>query len=410
MVNEPQQQQPTSSTAKFSNPHNLMLYFLFFGFGLVIGVTLGFYPKDFSFKLLSKQFQIQTPPPSPPLLPSKPNDQKKPPPPPLPLLPPPPPFKNGTFGRRIGLKEYLRPPNMMHDMNDEELLWRASMVPQIRQSPFNRVPKVAFMFLTRGELPMAPLWEKFFKGHERLYSIYVHASPSFNGTLPEESVFHGRRVPSKGVEWGKASMIEAERRLLGNALLDISNQRFVLLSESCIPLFNFTTIYSYLMDSEKTFIEAYDKPGPVGRGRYNRRMKPLIKPHQWRKGAQWFEVDRDLAIEVISDRKYYLVFRRYCKPPCYSDEHYLPTFASLKFWYKNANRTLTWVDWSKGGPHPKGFYRTEVTVELLEKMRTGSHCTYNGNRTNICFLFARKFLPSALVRLLRFAPKVFKFN
>jgi len=48
------------------------------------------------------------------------------------------------------------------------------------------------------------------------------------------------------VEWGNVNMMEAERRLLSNALLDISNQRFVLISESCIPLFNFSTIYSYL--------------------------------------------------------------------------------------------------------------------------------------------------------------------
>ena len=36
------------------------------------------------------------------------------------------------------------------------------------------------------------------------------------------------------VGWGKVNMIEAERRLLANALLDTSNERFVLVSEACI--------------------------------------------------------------------------------------------------------------------------------------------------------------------------------
>ena len=214
----------------------------------------------------------------------------------------------------------------------------------------------------------------------------------------------------QAVRWGEFNMVEAERRLLANALLDISNQRFILLSESCIPLFNFPTIYKYLMGSEKSFVEAYDLPGPVGQGRYDHKMAPTIKLEQWRKGSQWFEMDRDLAIEVISDKKYYAVFGRYCKPSCYSDEHYLPTFVSIKFWKKNSNRTLTWVDWSKGGPHPSKFIRTHVTVEFLKTLRNnGSECEYNGKITNTCYLFARKFTAHALDRLMRFAPKLMKF-
>ncbi|KAA8541259.1 hypothetical protein F0562_025134 [Nyssa sinensis] len=103
-------------------------------------------------------------------------------------------------------------------------------------------------------------------------------------------------------------------------------------------------------------------------------MKPVIKLKLCRKGSQWFEMDRDLAVEVITDPKYFPIFERYCKPPCYSDEHYLCTLVSMRFWERNSNRSLTWVDWSKAGPHhPTRFYRTEVTIELLKKMRRGSY-------------------------------------
>nr|DAD48412.1 TPA_asm: hypothetical protein HUJ06_018349 [Nelumbo nucifera] len=54
--------------------------------------------------------------------------------------------------------------------------------------------------------------------------------------------------------------------------------------------------------------------------------------------------------------------------------------------------------------------RTDVTVELLERMRSGRTCEYNGKTTNVCSLFARKFYPNTLDRLLRFAPKVMRFN
>lgn len=212
------------------------------------------------------------------------------------------------------------------------------------------------------------------------------------------------------VQWGGVNMIEAERRLLANALLDLSNERFVLLSESCIPLFNFSTIYSHLMNSTQNFVEVYDLEGPVGRGRYSFRMAPKISIFQWRKGSQWFQMNRDLALEVVSDRTYFPLFQKYCKGSCYADEHYLPTFVNMKFGEKNANRTLTWVDWSYGGPHPTRFVRSGVTVQFLQKLRTGSICEYNGNRTSMCYMFARKFLPNTLDRLLRYAPTVLHFG
>ncbi|XP_058088712.1 glycosyltransferase BC10 [Magnolia sinica] len=392
-----QQQRPHPSIARLFNSHlqllNLLFYFLIFGFGLTLGITASFYLKNLSFNLLTAQFSYLPPPPPPSPSPSPSSTSHRPH-----------GFRNVG---RIGLKEYVQPHSLMHDMSDPELLWRASMVPRRDgKAPYRRVPKVAFMFLTRGPLSLAPLWEKFFKGNDGLYSIYVHSHPSFNGTVPEESIFHGRRIPSKVVQWGNLNMLEAERRLLANALLDFSNERFILLSESCIPLFNFSTVYSYLTNSTKTFVEAYDDPGPTGRGRYSNRMRPRVKLDQWRKGSQWFEMDRSLAVEIVSDRRYFPVFGRYCKPSCYVDEHYIPTFVSVRFWWRNSNRSLTWVDWSKGGPHPARFGRREVTIDLLERLRGGAQCKYNGRSTRVCFLFARKFLPNALDRLMRFAPKV----
>ncbi|XP_077253247.1 glycosyltransferase BC10-like isoform X2 [Tasmannia lanceolata] len=209
------------------------------------------------------------------------------------------------------------------------------------------------------------------------------------------------------VQWGYFSMIEAERRLLANALLDFSNQHFVLLSESCIPLFNFSTIYAYITNSTVNFVHAFEEPR---HNRYNIHMKPQINLYQWRKGSQWFEIDRDLALEIISDHQLFPVFKKFCNSSCYVDEHYIPTFVSMRFGERNSNRSLTWVDWSKRRAHPGKFGRGDVTIEVLERMRNGSECKYNGRITRVCFLFARKFLPDSLDMLMRFAPKVMGFN
>uniref|UniRef100_A0A0D3HX48 Uncharacterized protein n=1 Tax=Oryza barthii TaxID=65489 RepID=A0A0D3HX48_9ORYZ len=177
-------------------------------------------------------------------------------------------------GGRAALERWTRPPaaSAWHNMSDEELLWAASMEPRVRRYPYRRVPKVA--------------------------------------------------------QWGQTNMFDAERRLLANALLDGGNERFVLVSESCVPLHGFPAVYGYLTASRHSFVGAFDDPGPHGRGRYRPGLAPEVSPEQWRKGAQWFEVDRSLAVFVVGDERYYPRFRELCRPPCYVDEHYLPTVLS----------------------------------------------------------------------------------
>lgn len=204
-------------------------------------------------------------------------------------------------------------------------------------------------------------------------------------------------------------MCEAERRLLANALLDISNERFVLVSEACIPLHNFTFIYQYISGSQHSFMGSFDDPGSTGRGRYDQRMEPEIKLEQWRKGSQWFEVDRRLAMSIVADTRYYPKFRDFCKPACYSDEHYFPTMLNIHFPHLLANRTLTWTDWSRSGPHPATFGQDDIDEAFFKKMLEGQECLYNLQPSKDCYLFARKFAPNALDHLLQVASKVFGY-
>ncbi|KAJ8755839.1 hypothetical protein K2173_024384 [Erythroxylum novogranatense] len=298
------------------------------------------------------------------------------------------------------------PPKLLHKMNDTQLFWRASFVPQIKEYPFKRVPKIAFMFLAKGPLPLAPLWERFFKGHEGLYSIYVHTTPSYESNFTSSSVFYKRQIPSQVAEWGMMSMCDAERRLLANALLDISNEWFILVSESCIPLHNFSIIYRYISRSRYSFMGSFDELGPYGRGRYNWNMLPEVALEDWRKGSQWFEIDRRLAIDIVKDTTYYPKFKAFCRPACYVDEHYFQTMLSIKSPHLLANRTLTWTDWSRGGAHPATFGKADIKVEFFKRIFEGHACIYNNQPTNVCYLFARKFAPSALDPLLGLASKV----
>ncbi|XP_047942682.1 uncharacterized protein LOC125189448 [Salvia hispanica] len=216
------EQDPTQYTKLHSHSllHNMVLYFLFFGSGLVVGLTLTFYlPPSLQFSQFSSTIQETSSTPTPP-------------PPPLHRPPP-------RMQPRAGLRDFLRvEDNATHDMTDTELLWRASMKPKIEEFPFRRTAKVAFMFLAKGDLPLAPLWELFFRGHQGLYSIYVHSQPSYKGNFPKGSVFHGRRIASKEVEWGKISMVAAELPVpVRRSFTDTQ-----MASSSCVNISNWITV------------------------------------------------------------------------------------------------------------------------------------------------------------------------
>lgn len=153
-----------------------LVRFLFFVIGLSLGITI----CEFSVNFKSFSFNLQGLISSSLIMP-----------PPLITLP---------------LSETHVQKSLMHSMDDKELFWRAtSMDPKEKKSSSNNgeiiinddVPKIAFMFLTKGTIHLAPLWEMFFKGHQGRYTVYVHTHPSFNWSMPEDSVFYGTRIPSK---------------------------------------------------------------------------------------------------------------------------------------------------------------------------------------------------------------------
>ncbi|CAJ1941791.1 unnamed protein product [Sphenostylis stenocarpa] len=336
------------------------------------------------------------------------------------------------------------PPMPAREYTDEEIASRV-VIKDILNSPaiISRKSKVAFMFLSPGSLPFEKLWDKFFQkrklliaallagtgalhenyqwsrlllgndeqseGHEGKFSVYVHASKT--KPVHVSRYFVNRDVRSDQVIWGKISMVDAERRLLANALQDPDNQQFVLLSDSCVPLYHFDYIYNYLMYTNISFVDCFKDPGPHGNGRYSDRMLPEVEVKDFRKGAQWFAMKRQHAIIVMADSLYYSKFRSYCqvwmpqkilkewqcgmlksvsnfdifglilyagvafviKPGlegrnCIADEHYLPTFFQMVDPGGIANWSLTHVDWSERKWHPKSYRAQDVTSELLKNI------------------------------------------
>ncbi|BBN68465.1 Core-2/I-branching beta-1,6-N-acetylglucosaminyltransferase family protein [Prunus dulcis] len=187
------------------------------------------------------------------------------------------------------------PPGPARELTDDETASDVVVKEILKTPPLqSKNPKIAFMFLTPGTLPFEELWENFFQ-----------------------------------VVWGKFSMVEAEKRLLANALLDPDNQHFVLLSDSFVD------------------------PGPHGTGRYSEHMLPEVEKKDFRKGSQWFSMKRQHAIVMMADSLYYTKFKLYCR---------------MKDPSGLANWSVTYVDWSEGKWHPRAYRTQDVTYDLLRNI------------------------------------------
>ena len=70
-------------------------------------------------------------------------------------------------------------------------------------------------------------------------------------------MFYGRDIVDRvHVEWGTFSVVAALKNLLHAALEDPRNQKFMLLSESGIPLYPAETLWVELMVEEKSRVNA----------------------------------------------------------------------------------------------------------------------------------------------------------
>ncbi|CAA0834231.1 Core-2/I-branching beta-1-6-N-acetylglucosaminyltransferase family protein [Striga hermonthica] len=163
------------------------------------------------------------------------------------------------------LQDWL-PPVPARELSDDEFASHVVIRDILAMHPnISASPKIAFLFLTPGALQFERLWDKFLQGHEGRFSVYVHASK--DKPVHFSCHFINRKIRSIKVTWGKFSMVDAERRLLANALKDPDNQHFVLLSDSCIPLRDFDYVYNYLMFTNVSFVDCFEDPGPHGTGR-----------------------------------------------------------------------------------------------------------------------------------------------
>jgi hypothetical protein len=121
--------------------------------------------------------------------------------------------------------------------------------------------KIAFIFLTYNNLKRPDIWSRFLdikddndninnSKYINKFTIYNHAKEPKKIT---DIVLKDKHIPEHiDTCWGCFAAVEANIFMLKEALKDPLNKKFILLSESCIPIVSFDTLYLELMKDDKS--------------------------------------------------------------------------------------------------------------------------------------------------------------
>lgn len=190
--------------------------------------------------------------------------------------------------------------------------------------------KIAFLFLTVGDIHFDDVWETFFTWNapSSHYSIYWHTSPDY--VPPPHSFFKNKQIKALiSTHWADMSLSHAVRNMLREALLDKENEYFCLVSESCLPLLPFTTWYRSMMAFRNLSIvnacPESTKEMEISRWHSDLDSVPGLKREHWRKSAQWVALNRRHAKIVANDEILAPKFHHVVP----SDEHYIPTLLAM---------------------------------------------------------------------------------
>jgi hypothetical protein len=341
-------------------------------------------------------------------------------------------------------------------------------------------PKVALLFLAKGRMVHHQMWESWLEratgvlpaehlalklcdesggdgvagniwasqisgpcSSQHLFSLYLHLSKELDADelLGPRWIEYTRDITRVITRWGHHSLVEATRNLLAKAFEDPANERFVLLSETHIPLWDPLSLYRVLTNEGRSSINAFPHDN-MDTQRWTKRMEPEVPETQWRKSQQWWTLTRGHVEAVLDDSEIYRAFREHCRwelmigtdtfyhRKCFSDEHYFPTcvlvvhvavfkpttsdtlFARFSSHFVRllsikgfehetipVFATTTYVEWIPGEAHPMSFVPEDVTWELFVKtLRSNEACPLSSaDQQNMVHTSHESFVPVELL-------------
>lgn len=241
--------------------------------------------------------------------------------------------------------------------------------------------RVAFLFLTIGGLSREDIWKRFFEGVDpQLYVIFCH--PKYADRIGKGSILVDHVLEERvETHWASVSLVRATILLLAAAVRDARTTRFVLVSDSCIPILPFAPFYRQIMEqpcSSFAYNPDYRRTDDI-HGRYRRfGNKNMIPMDRFMKAHQWFVLDRQAAV-LCAEGRHIKDFEKVFA----SDEHYFINICNhYRIPFMNQRRTFVEFEYEKS--HPRVFH--EISLAFLRHLRSQGYFFLRKIKNPLLFL------------------------
>ena len=173
--------------------------------------------------------------------------------------------------------------------------------------------KIAFLFLINDMIINHDLWNTFFDDAINKCNVYVRSKKFDVHNIKLDTKYKIIKSDVKTM-WGNSTLVVAEYEMLKYAYDDdINNDKFILCSESCIPLLSFSEIMNTFVDG----ISYFDNTREYKRNdMHSENNREIVKV------KQWFILDRNHVEYIINnfERNYEFLFT-----VSFPDENYFST-------------------------------------------------------------------------------------
>jgi Core-2/I-Branching enzyme len=197
--------------------------------------------------------------------------------------------------------------------------------------------KIALCFLTYDNLSQPKLWRNIIDNNKNKINVYIHNKNDF---VDKKYNLHQYCIKNKLKEtkWGDISLVKATLLLFKEALKCKENSYFILLSDKCIPLYNFNYIYNHILKTKSNIISCIDRH----KERFNKlKNKIFFNKKQFMKQSQWMVLERSTA-HFFTEENFTDIFGNDFFAP---DEHYFINIC-IKFNIPYVNQRITYTNFT----------------------------------------------------------------
>jgi hypothetical protein len=230
--------------------------------------------------------------------------------------------------------------------------------------------KIALCFLTYSNVSQPKLWHNIINSNKDKLNVYIHNKIEF---IDNEYNLHKYCIDNKvTTKYGDKSIIDATLTLFKEAFNNEENEFFILLSDNCIPIYNFDYIYNKIFEINNNIIFTnYTCLNNQYRFDYLTNTD-FFERDKFLNDSQWLLLNRVTTKWFLENNFLHLFGDNFFA----ADEHYFGNLCN-KYHVDFQNSLLTFVNWYElsdldtDRPFPKTYiYLTNEMVEQIKKNTT----------------------------------------